>query len=83
MIPNSYVCKVQSVRRSVFSLCPSAMTLLRFTGEFTSQACSSVFMAFCISRILVTRTNVNKVFISKSDQGRGGYDSVSRMQVSR
>lgn len=73
IIPDSYVCEVQSVVRAVFSLCPSAMTLLRFTGEFTSQARSSVFMAFCISRILVTRTNVNKVFISKSDQGRGGW----------
>lgn len=71
IVPNSQVCKGQPVIRAVFSWFPFAMILLIFTRKFSFQGCFSVFIAFCISRIMVTRTNVKKVFVLKPDQGRG------------
>ena len=67
----SRVCEGQPVIRAVFSWFLFAMILLIFTRKFSFQGCFSEFIAFCISRIMVTRTNIKKVFFFKSDQGRG------------
>lgn len=67
------VCEVRPGERAVFGVFPSARVLPAFR-KFSFQGRFSVFVAFCISWVKVTRTNIKKVFILKSDQGEKGLE---------